>query len=435
MPELNIAINASAATRGAKQVTRALDSIVQKGRGLLNSVFTPLNAAIGALGGGAAVVGLSKTADEFTVMANRLEYLTGSAYDASVAEEELYRISKLTGTSMADNADTFTKLALASEMTGLSTQDNLKVLGSLNALMLKTGTSGVQASAAMLQLSQALASGRLQGDEFRSMAENAPGVLTEMARAIGVSRGELREMSRRGEITSEVMAKAFMDIADSAKGSMEDDMPETVQQGWNAVVLAFKKAWDYINDETGIMGDFRAMLFRIAGWIEENTPAFAEWFQDMKIIMEQNWPFIEDIFIGLVNKLGEWLKALAGSGPTIANWFTMMMQYANTMWQNIKPIFDAMLWAWNQVTKIAAGLGAAGGALAGNIINGLSSNSEAVDVGDAFMEAYRGDPYAALNEQVSGSSGGTNVYINQQVSRSDVGAIIAEGDRQSYRGY
>ena len=83
MPEINIAINARGAVAGAKKVNTALGSIATRGSSLISKVFSPMTAAIAGLGGAAAIVGITRITDQFTVMASQLEYVTGSAKDAS----------------------------------------------------------------------------------------------------------------------------------------------------------------------------------------------------------------------------------------------------------------------------------------------------------------------------------------------------------------
>lgn len=433
MPEINVGINAQMAARGAKKVNAALDSIGKKGRSLISGVFNPLGAAITAVGGTAAIVGVSKITDEFTVMATQLEFLTGNTQDAAAAEDRLYEISRKTGTQMSENAQTFTKLALASEMTGLSMEENLTVVGGLNALMLKTGTSGQQASAAMLQLSQALASGVLQGDEFRSMAENAPGVLSELAKAIGAPRSELKRMASEGELTSKVLGKAFLDIANSAKGSMEEGLPKTVASGWNAVVLAFREAWDEINDQTGIMSHLRTALFDLADWIEDKTPTFVLWFQRMVEYIQQNWPGLNTILDDVWGRINDLYESVINAGPGMQTFFSNLTTVVSASAQAVGWFVDQMQWVidnWGKVQNflntVTLGVVSGGAAALGTLAGGGSVG----DAWDAYGEAATTDFEATDN----GSSGrGLTVNINQAVSRSDVTNIISETERREAR--
>ena len=325
MPEIAVVINASGAIKGAKKVTKAFGSIANKGRSLISGVFSPMNAAIAALGGGAALVGITRITDQFTSMALQLEFATGSAEEAARVEEQLYQVSRRTGTSIKDNTDAYVKLTQAQAMTNLSGDDNLKVLEGLNTLMIKTGTTGVQASAAMLQLSQALTSGKLAGDEFRSMAENAPGVLNAMGEAMGIARSELKQMATDGELTSERLGKALLKIAEDGEDSMTE-LPKTVARGWNSVVLAFQNAWNQIDDKTGIMSFLFEALEGLATWIEDNTWRFSQWIESLMVAIQTNWPAIKSSIdemwtkmIGFMESIGDQTPGMLQSITSISN--------------------------------------------------------------------------------------------------------------------
>ena len=71
------------------------------------------------------------------------------------------------------------------------------------------GASGQEQSAGMYQLTQALASGRLQGDEFRSIMENAPMLAQAISNYVGVGMGDLRQLSSEGKLTAEIIKNAM----------------------------------------------------------------------------------------------------------------------------------------------------------------------------------------------------------------------------------
>ena len=71
------------------------------------------------------------------------------------------------------------------------------------------GVSTVEASNAFRQLAQALGSGRLQGDEFRSIAEQVPTILAPIAAELGVTVGQLKEFAAQGKLTSDVVIRAL----------------------------------------------------------------------------------------------------------------------------------------------------------------------------------------------------------------------------------
>jgi len=419
MPQINVGINARGAERGAKRVSNALGSIGRKASNIVKTAFNPLGIALTTIVSGAGVVGLAKIADKYTVMATQLEYVTGSAQDASYAQDELYQISKLTGTQMQDNAGTLVKLQQASAMTGLTMGENLQVIKGLNSLMIKTGTSGIQASNAMLQLSQALTSGKLSGDEFRSMAENAPGVLNEMGKAMGFARSELKAMSTQGELTSDRLGAALLKIAQDAEKSMED-MPETVHQGWNAVVLSFERAWDIINDETGIMGYLRTALMKLASWIEEKTPAFSMWFLDMVENVRANMPDMVDSLYDVRDSLIELYNKALVTLPNMEEFFINISHIAQISAKSLDWFIGKMQWIFDNWNKITNAYGTISAFTDVGYMKQVSSlvHNVGVVAGQAASEAM-----------VGGSIYVNNIF-NTQLSANDITKMTTEQTRQ-----
>jgi tape measure domain-containing protein len=95
-----------------------------------------------------------------------------------------------------------------------------------------SGASGEGPAAAIYQLSQAFASGRLQGDEFRSVAEQMPVILDILSKKLGVTRGELRQMATDGKLNSDVLLMLSGDF--SELDDQATKLPRTVAQASDA---------------------------------------------------------------------------------------------------------------------------------------------------------------------------------------------------------
>ncbi len=428
--KLTIAITAT--TRGLEQASRRTLSILGK----MGRAATSLPGLLAVGGGATAAIGLAKTTDAFTTMAAQLEYLTGSATEAGEAQEELMKMSQKTGTSMTDNATALVRLGNASEMMGTSTEENVAILGGLNALMLKTGTSGAQASSVMLQLTQALGSGKLAGDEFRTIMENSPALMAAFAGSMGVGVGELKKLASEGKITTDKMTAALLTIAENADENI-GKLPNTFSRAWNMIVNSFQSAWDKINDETGIMGLFQQAMVNIADWITANESVFVDWFSDMKDSFLESWPAVQktlkdtfDSIVALVNKL-------ITSGPSMDTFFqnlALSVGAAATAVKFLVDMFTSLIPYWDKFVKVMnyapisviariAGTAAGGGGVWDSIKAGAD---------------FDGDPYNDITvpdikgPKVSNPQT-TNMFINQQVSRSDVVAIQTELNRSAAR--
>lgn len=106
-----------------------------------------------------------------------------------------------------------------------------------------SGADTSERNAAMLQITQAIASNRLQGDEFRSILENAPMVMQSLVKSLGVGHDKLKKMAKQGEITADVLIKAMFDASTKIE-EMYKQLPMTWERHWakikNVGVLAFE---------------------------------------------------------------------------------------------------------------------------------------------------------------------------------------------------
>lgn len=113
-----------------------------------------------------------------------------------------------------------------------------------------SGAETSERNAAMLQITQAIASNRLQGDEFRSILENAPMVMQALTKSLGVGHDQLKKMAKEGKITADVLIKAMFDAGTKIE-EMYKQLPMTWERHWqklkNVGVMAFKPIHEQFN--------------------------------------------------------------------------------------------------------------------------------------------------------------------------------------------
>jgi tape measure domain-containing protein len=157
----------------------------------------------------AGVASLAKTADEFTKFTVQLKIATKSQVEFNQAYQNVINISKIAQADVNAIGNTYARLARSLDTLGAS-QTQIGNIVEVVALGLKTGgATATETASAMLQLSQAFGKGTLNGDEFNSMAENAPPLMRLLADSLGVSIGALKKMGSEGKITADIMANAF----------------------------------------------------------------------------------------------------------------------------------------------------------------------------------------------------------------------------------
>jgi len=190
------------------QTKKGFDAVNKNVSGTKKSLFTLQNAFKVAIGSVVLKQALD-LANSFQQVQNQLKLVTNSSSELVATQEKLFAIAQKTRGAFAETVTLYQKLALNSRDLGLNQQQLLEITENVNKAIAISGADSIQASAGILQLSQAFASGRLQGDEFRSISENIPVILDLLATSTGKARGELKKMASDGLLTADVLAKAI----------------------------------------------------------------------------------------------------------------------------------------------------------------------------------------------------------------------------------
>lgn len=170
--------------------------------------------------------------DSLIEMRNRLRNVTDGQMQLGFAMANTQNLADQTFTSWKTTGDVFARMSKATNELGLDQQHVIRLTKTLSESFQASGKSAQENASAMLQLSQALGSGVLQGDEFRSISENAPQLLDQFARELHVTRGALKQLSSDGKITTDVMIAGLDHMAESADrafNAMERTMAQRVQ--------------------------------------------------------------------------------------------------------------------------------------------------------------------------------------------------------------
>lgn len=167
--------------------------------------------------------------DSLISMRARIDNINDGMQTTDELMEKVYLSSMRSRTAYVDTAAVVAKLGLNAADAFGNFDEIVGFAETMNKAFIVSGASVSEVQAGMYQLTQAMASGRLQGDEFRSISENAPMLANAIAKFTGKSRGELKEMSRDGEITADIIKKALTFAADDIEAKFKN-MPITFMQ-------------------------------------------------------------------------------------------------------------------------------------------------------------------------------------------------------------
>lgn len=208
---------------------------------------------------GAAIQSIKQAGTEMQQLDGRLRSVTSSDKERNALEDKLFEVSQNSCAGITDVGDLYFKTARSKDQTGLNEQQNLDLTETVAKALTVGGADTAQKSATILQLSQALGSGVLQGDELRSLNENASGLMTEIAKYFNTTVGGLKKMGQEGELTSDKVAKAIL----ASKKTIDEQfkkMPMTVDDATTEWTNTFKKGILELENSTGVFASIAAAI-------------------------------------------------------------------------------------------------------------------------------------------------------------------------------
>ena len=177
---------------------------------LLRSSLLSVTALAGGFGAALGTNVVARYADTFINLNNQLKTVTSSSSNLEAVQEKLAGVARRSRSSLQSTATIYARTARATETLGLSQEKLLSITETVQKAFAIGGATSAEAQGAAIQLSQGIASDRFSGEEFRSVAENAPVLLRGMAESLNVNIGKLREMAHAGELTADVVTQAIL---------------------------------------------------------------------------------------------------------------------------------------------------------------------------------------------------------------------------------
>lgn len=316
-----VAADADKAAASAKKFGISTQTAQAASSGLMGSLRNLAGAFLG-IQTGQWLVG---TSDQLTQINARLQLMTGSAKAAAEANDQIYQAAMRARGAYIDMADLVSQLGTLAPNAFSDTGEIVAFAEQLQKQMALSGTSTMAAQAAMLQLTQGLASGVLRGEELNSVLEQTPMVAQTIADYMGVNVGTMRKLASEGAITADVVKNALLGAAQETNAAFAQ-MPMTWGQVWNTMqntaIQALQPVLDFINllaNNMGVVvpivaGATAAMLgFAAASWLASgglktlvaSAKAFATTMGPV--------PFLIAAGIGIVVALiAKWVQSIGG---------------------------------------------------------------------------------------------------------------------------
>ena len=232
-----------------------------------------------AVGGGAAIKKAIELSDNLTQAQGRMKMLTGSDAAASQMNDAIYSLANRSRAGYLDTANFVTNMGtnagVGAKGAFANAEELLRFSESINKLFVISNTSAEGQKAATVQLTQAMSSGVLRGEELNSVFEQAPQIIQTVADYLDVPLGKIRSMAAEGQISADVVKKAMLASANEIDKKFSK-MPYTWSQIWTVA---------------------SNVILRVL------TPIF-KLISSIAQFVANNWPIIAPIVLGIAAAVG-----------------------------------------------------------------------------------------------------------------------------------
>ncbi|EPI4695962.1 tape measure protein [Morganella morganii] len=195
-----------------------------------------------------SVSAVTSYAEAWTVLNNKLVNSIKAGETLAVVNQRVFDIAQNSRSSLDGIATLYSRLERAMRSAGLSGQELGQITTTISKAMTVSGATAAESEGALVQLSQALASGVLRGQEFNSMSEQAPALMKGLADSLGVSIGKLRAMAAEGKLTTDVLLKAFREMGPT----IEREFANTTQTMSQSLQIASNNITKFFGENTTV---------------------------------------------------------------------------------------------------------------------------------------------------------------------------------------
>ncbi len=392
---------------------KGLDEVTRRGNVYINTLRSMATAALAYVGVN-FFTDVVKQADAWSMMQSKLSLAVGGMEAAKRAQTDLYEISQRLRVPIEDTTKLFTRMSVPLQKMGKGIIDTKEVVTSFSTALKLAGATGQEASSAMLQFSQSLNAGRLNGGEFNSIAEASPNVLraievelVRVGRGAELSSRGLKKMAADGKLSTDVLVEALQRAAPKWNKEFET-LPLTV----DGAMTRIKNAWQKAIGEVGQDTKFNEKMAESLKKLEDMLPNIAR--------------LIGNTFTFLINNGDKLLAIFTGLGIVITGLKIGTMVTA----------MQAAAMAINATTGAAAGL--RGALLAIGITPvGLAVTALGVALGALYLTMGKfaesssnaekeSKKLADASAKLSKESDNENYYLAKQISLLDRAALSQE---------
>lgn len=299
---------------------------IEDGTEQANSLMGMIKGAVTAYASIQTIGKVLDLSDQLTSTTARLSMMNDDLQTTQDLQNMIFLSAERSRGAYQQTADAVSKLGLMAGDAFSSSEEIIAFTEQLNKQFTIAGTEAAGIDAAMLQLTQAMGSGVLRGEEYNSILEQAPNIIQAIADYLEVPKGKLKDMAAEGQITAEIVKNAMFAAANETNAKFES-MPKTFSQIWtsfqNNAFMAFQPVLQRMNEianseafQTFVNGAIEALAM-VAGVAMEIFDLMIQ----IGSVIADNWSWISPIVYGVAGALAVyygWLLLVKGAEIAMA---------------------------------------------------------------------------------------------------------------------
>ena len=284
------------------------NNAIQQGSNDATNLMNTIKGAVAAYATIESVKGIMNVSDELTMTKARIDMMNDGVRTTNDLMGLIYQSAQDARGEFSGMASVVARFGNNAKDAFSSTEEVVNFANLVQKQMTIAGASTDEAANAILQLSQALGSGVLRGDELNSIFEQAPNLIQSIADYMDVPIGKIREMAKDGELTADIVKNAVFASADQVNAKFEQ-MPMTWGQVWtsfqNSALMAFEPVLTKVN-ELANNDQFTTFVENAVGALATLAVYVLEFFDTIASVagfISDNWSVIAPLVYGVIAAL------------------------------------------------------------------------------------------------------------------------------------
>jgi tape measure domain-containing protein len=300
----NIAVALTATTTGIQKGLSRAGRMFGRFRGAVSNALGSLAPLAGIVASALSVRSIIQSVDAWTQLNNQIKTITGEGEEHERVLKNILKAARRARTGVAGFTDVFARIGNVNENIGFTNDELIRLTETALKLGAVGGKSQEEIQRALVQMSQSFATGIVRAEEFNSIQEATPIIIREVAREMGLTMGQLRQLMLGGGLAASTFGRALLAAGDDAD-RLHSALDQTIGESLTNIKTSWLELVGTISESSGEEGIFAGFLKDADQTLKFLTETFKnpkQALEDLKFFMQT---FLDDMFPAWIFKLGE----------------------------------------------------------------------------------------------------------------------------------